>query len=266
MPHKKKIIVAGKQIEMVWHGPSPDKAPTLIFLHEGLGCAAMWRDFPARLAQATGCGALVYSRWGYGGSDPCALPRPIHFMHDEALKTLPQLIAATGIRKCILIGHSDGGSIAIIYAGGAGAAAAPLLGVITEAAHLFCEEKTVRSIEKTSGMFRQGDFRRKLAAYHGDNVDVAFWGWNRVWLHPDFMTWNIEEYLPGIRVPMLAIQGVSDEYGSLAQVEAMVNGSGGDVETALLEDCGHNPHRDQLELSLRAMTDFVFRVMMNCEL
>ncbi|MFH1481517.1 MAG: alpha/beta hydrolase, partial [Pseudomonadota bacterium] len=204
-------MVDEKRLETAWYGPPPDKAPTLVFLHEGLGCVAMWHDFPAKLSSATGCGALVYSRLGYGRSDPCPLPRPVRFMHDEGLQVLPALLEVAGIRQCILIGHSDGGSIAIIYAGGT--SAIPLRGLITESAHVFCEERTVRSIQIAGENYKKGRLRKKLEKYHGDNVDCAFWGWNGAWLHPDFKNWNLEEYLPGIDVPMLVIQGEHDEYG-----------------------------------------------------
>lgn len=248
----------GRRMEIAWHGPKPHRAPTLVFLHEGLGCAALWNDFPARLSRATGCGALVVSRIGYGGSDPCPLPRPIRFMHDEGLTVLPGLLEAVGIRRCILVGHSDGGSIALIYAGGT--AAAPLQGVITEAAHVFCEELTVRSIEAARESYLHGDLREKLKKYHGENVDCAFWGWNDVWLHPDFMDWNIEEYLPGIRVPVLAIQGVEDQYGTPAQVAAIAEKAGGGVTVKMLPDCRHSPHREQPDMTLEAMADFIFRI------
>ena len=166
------IVVNGKRLEMLWHGPPPNQAPILIFLHEGLGCVAMWRDFPARLAEATGCGAMIYSRLGYGRSDPCDLPRPVRFMHEEGLTVLPQVLDIAKIEQCILIGHSDGGSIGIIYAGGT--AATPLLGLVTEAAHVFCEEISVRSIEKAREAFLNTDLRSRLAKYHGTNVDCAF--------------------------------------------------------------------------------------------
>jgi pimeloyl-ACP methyl ester carboxylesterase len=253
------ISLSGKRLEFTWLGPGPEEAPTLVFLHEGLGCVAMWRDFPAKLAAATGCGALVYSRLGYGSSDPCPLPRPIDFMHDEGLLVLPQLIEVHGIRDCILIGHSDGGSISIIYAGGT--AATPLRGLITEAAHVFCEEISVRSIQEAKRVYQEDDLRRKLEKYHGPNTDFAFWGWNDVWLHPDFINWNIEAFLPGIKVPLLAIQGEQDEYGTLAQVEAIARQSGAGAETAILPHCGHSPHKAQEAATLKVMTSFISRIL-----
>jgi pimeloyl-ACP methyl ester carboxylesterase len=253
------LIVDGKRLEIAWHGPAPEEAPTLVFLHEGLGCVALWRDFPAKLAAATGCGALVYSRLGYGRSDPCVLPRPVRFMHDEGLHVLPALLALVGVRECVLIGHSDGGSIALIYAGGT--SAAPLHGVIAEAPHVFCEEISVRSIRKAREVYEMGTLRQKLEPYHGANTDCAFLGWNETWLHPDFATWNLEEYLPRIMVPVLVLQGENDEYGTSAQVEAIARQAGAGAEVLLLPDCGHAPHRQQEAKTFQAMAGFISRVL-----
>jgi pimeloyl-ACP methyl ester carboxylesterase len=249
------LLAGGRRLEYEWRGAGPDAAPTLVFLHEGLGCVTMWRDFPARLAEATGLRALVYSRAGYGGSDPVPLPRPLRFMHDEALVVLPQVLAATGIREAILVGHSDGGSIALIHAGGAPASA--VLALILEAPHVFVEDLSVRSIAQAAASYQQGDLRRGLARHHGDNVEVAFWGWSRAWLDPGFRSWNIEEYLPGVRCPVLVIQGQDDEYGTLAQIDAIEAGCGGPVHRLMLADCGHSPHRQQPEVTLAVMADFV---------
>jgi len=259
MGQAESLAVGGKRLEVAWHGPSPGEAPTLVFLHEGLGCVALWRDFPAILAEATGCGALVYSRLGYGRSDPCDLPRPVRYMHDEGLTVLPELIEAAGIRECILVGHSDGGSIALIYAGGT--PAAPLRGVVCEAAHVVCEDITARSIQQAGVAYREGDLRAKLAKYHGENVDGAFWGWHDAWLHPDFREWDLTEYLPDIGVPMLVLQGEDDPYGTSAQVEAIERGAGGEIEVLMLPDCGHCPHLEQREATLRAMAAFVSRAL-----
>ncbi len=257
--HTNFLRIAGKRLEIARYGPSPEDAPTLVFLHEGLGCVSMWRDFPARLAAATGCGALVYSRLGYGLSDPCSLPRPVRFMHDEGLQTLPGLIDAAGIRECILIGHSDGGSIAIIYAGGT--PALPLRGLITEAAHVFCEKITLESIRNAGRAFKNGDLRSNLEKFHCANTDCAFWGWNGAWLHPDFVDWNLEQYLPGIRVPMLAIQGEEDEYGTSAQLDAIVRQAGKKVETLMLKNCNHCPHQQQEAKTFDAMRAFILSIL-----
>ncbi len=253
------LTVDGRRLEMDWHGPGPDAAPTLVFLHEGLGCVGMWKGFPRQLAEATGCGALVYSRAGYGRSDPCDLPRPLRYMHDEGLSVLPEVLAAAGVRECILVGHSDGGSIALVYAGGT--EAVPLRGVITEAAHVFCEDLSVRSITAAREAYLGGDLRAGLARYHGDNVECAFRGWNDAWLDPEFRHWNLEAYLPGVRVPVLALQGEDDAYGTRAQVEAIAGQVGGGAEVMLLTDCGHAPHRDQPGKTLAAMTRFVTAVL-----
>jgi pimeloyl-ACP methyl ester carboxylesterase len=197
------IIVNGKRIEAAWYGPLPEDAPTLVFLHQGLGCAALWHDYPKKLAAATKCSALVYSRFGYGKSDPCSLPRPVRFMHDEGLTVLPELLKVTGVQDFILVGHSDGGSIALIYAGGIEANS--LRGVITEAAHVFFEEMTMSAQQKAKESYERGDLRRKLIRFHADNTDCAFRGWNDVWMSPEFATWDIQEYLPQIKVPMLVI-------------------------------------------------------------
>ncbi|MDX6531796.1 MAG: hypothetical protein QOH41_4086 [Blastocatellia bacterium] len=272
------IKIADRQLEYVWHGPGPDAAPTLVFLHEGLGCVDMWRDFPARLAEQTGCGALVYSRAGYGKSDPIDLPRPVRFMHEEALTTLPQVLDAFSIREAILVGHSDGGSIAIIHAGGT--SDPRVRGLILEAPHVFVEEVGLESIRAIAEDYREDGagrmpahrpqdaggpmsapgLKQRLARYHGKNVDATFWGWNDVWLNPEFRLWNIEEYLPRISVPVLLIQGADDRYGTQEQIRKVEAGCRGPVRTVLLADCGHSPHLDQPERALEAMKEFVREV------
>jgi pimeloyl-ACP methyl ester carboxylesterase len=253
------LSVAGGRLEYVWHGPPPDAAPTLVFLHEGLGCVDLWRDFPRRVAAATGCGALVYSRFGYGRSDPCSLPRPLDYMHDEARRVLRELVAAARLRDFLLVGHSDGASIAIIYAGSA--AAPGLKGLVLEAPHVFCEDLSVRSIAAAEVAYREGPLRRRLERYHGANVDLAFRGWNDAWLDPGFRHWNIEEFLAPLAVPLQVIQGEDDEYGTIEQVRAIVRQAGAGAEAVMLPACGHSPHRDQPEATLAAMTDFIGRVL-----
>ncbi len=245
----------GARLEYVWHGPKPGDAPTLIFLHEGLGCVTMWRDFPERVAAATGCGALVYSRRGYGKSDGCDWPRPVSFMHDEAIDSLPEVISGLGLKDYIFVGHSDGASIALINAGKFEQPG--LKGVIVEAPHVFVEQISVDSIAEIKTIYETTDLPEKLARHHGGNTECAFRGWNEVWLVNDFRQWNIEEYLPSIGVPLQVIQGVNDEYGTAAQVDAIADKAGGAVETVMLDDCGHSPHRDQPDAVVRAMTAFV---------
>jgi len=254
-PRADTVTLSGGDVEVEWHGPDPASATTLVFLHEGLGSVSMWRDFPARLADATGCAALVYSRFGYGASSPCRLPRPLSYMHDEGLVHLPELITAAGIKDHVLIGHSDGGSIAVIYAG---AAARPgLRGMALMAAHVFTEEINVKSIGDIRISFDEGDLRRRLQRHHGDNTDCAFNGWCDAWLDPDFMHWNIEDYLPAVTVPLLVLQGADDQYGTLAQVQAIEMKSGGPAKSMLLPDCGHSPHREAADATLGAMIAFI---------
>jgi pimeloyl-ACP methyl ester carboxylesterase len=253
------LEAGGHRLEYAWHGPPPDRAPTLVFLHEGLGCVSLWRDFPARLAEATGCGALVYSRAGYGRSDPVPLPRPVRFMHDEGLRVLPEVLDAAGVRGAVLVGHSDGASIALIHAGSG--AAGRVRALALEAPHVFVEDLTVASIAAIGGAYRDAGLRARLARHHGGNVDCAFQGWNGVWLDPEFRAWNVEEYLPRIAVPVLLVQGGADEYGTLAQVEAIRRRAAGPVETVVLPGVGHSPHRDAPDATLGAMTRFVAAVL-----
>ena len=231
----------------------------MVFLHEGLGCVSLWRDVPARLAEATGCGAFVYSRVGYGKSNACQLPRPVRFMHDEDLDFFPKLLEAGEIGEHVLVGHSDVGSIALIYAGGTPANG--LRGLIAEAAHVFCEDGLVGSILDIMKMYQDGGLRERLAKHHGSNVEDAFWGWADVWRHPDFKRWNFEKYLPRIKVSVLVIQGEDDEYGTISQVEALNRQAGAGATSLLLADCGHSPHRDQEERTLAAMVEFIRTVL-----
>ena len=243
------------RLEAAWIGPSPDKAPTLIFLHEGLGCVALWRDFPVRLAKMTGCGALVYSRLGYGGSAPCPLPREVDFMHHEGLVVLPEVIRQTGIHDHLLVGHSDGGSIALIHAGGSPCPG--LKGIVTLAAHVFCEDLTRRSIEAARDRYLNGDLKARLSPYHGENTDCAFWGWNDVWLDPDFRQWTIDAFLPAIHAPVLAIQGEKDPYGSQDQIDVIQRKAGGPVAVEVIPDCGHAPHLEKADAVLTAISAFM---------
>ncbi len=249
MPH---VVAAGHRLEYERIEGRADR-PALVFLHEGLGSLKQWRDFPAKVAAQTGCPALVYSRYGYGDSDVLAEPRvPVRFMHDEALIALPALLAALAISTPVLVGHSDGASIALIHAG----AGHPVRGVVAMAPHVFVEEVGLESIRKAKRDFETGGLREGLAKYHRDPVKT-FGLWNDAWLDPEFRHWNIEEYLPGIRAPVLAIQGEQDQYGTMAQVEAIARQVGGRCELLKLPDCGHSPQRDQPEKTLGAITRFV---------
>lgn len=249
------LDIDGIRLEAEWIGPQPREAPTLVLLHEGLGCISLWKDFPRRLAELSGWGVLVYSRQGYGGSDPIEVPRPLTYMHHEGLEVLPRLLDVAGIRQTILVGHSDGASIALINAGGV--QDPRVIGVVLMAPHVLTEPICVDSIREAREAYLHGKLRESLKRHHGDNVDCAFWGWNRTWLAPDFLDWNIEEYLPDIEIPILQIQGRQDEYGTAAQLEAIERHVRGPVTTVWLDDCRHSPHRDQPEAVLSAMLDFL---------
>jgi pimeloyl-ACP methyl ester carboxylesterase len=245
-----RITVAGRGLEYQWIGAG---GRPLVFLHEGLGSIRMWRDFPARAARATGSRALVYDRYGYGDSDVLAEARVgTGFMHREALDMLPALLAALGVENPVLVGHSDGASIALIYAG----AGLPARAVVAMAPHVFVEDISVRSIEAARRQFETTDLRERLAKYHRDPVKT-FRLWNDAWLDPEFRRWNIEASLPGIRCPVLALQGEEDEYGTMAQVEAIARQAGGPCRVLKLARCGHSPHRDQPERTLAAIAEFV---------
>jgi len=246
------LSVQHRQIEISWWGPPPEEAPTLVLLHEGLGCVGMWRDFPQQLAEATGLGVMAYSRVGYGASDPCALPRPLMYMQDEGTFTLPALLAAARVRQHILVGHSDGGSIALAYAG---VEPSELLGVVTIAAHVFCEPETIAAIAAARVAWQTDDLYERLQRHHGENTDCAFRGWNETWLDPRFKHWTLTAYLPAIQVPVLALQGEDDEYGTTAQLDAIREGVGGPIETALLPG-GHWSHRDHPEPTLARIAAF----------
>ena len=245
------------ELDYAWHGPSPDEASTIVFLHEGLGCVEMWRDFPEQVASKTGLGALVYSRAGYGKSDPISLPRPVTFMHREALEVLPEIINAFGIGDPILFGHSDGGSIALIYAGSDQPTRAKAL--VLEAPHVFVEPLSITSIETAKVEYEKGSLKSGLQRYHGDNLECAFRGWNDVWLNPEFRSWNIESFLPNISSPVLLIQGENDQYGTQCQLESISASCRGPVQTELLADCGHSPHRDQPQIVLEVVSSFLTR-------
>ena len=248
------VTIASRRIEYERIESAESDSPTLVFLHEGLGSIAMWRAFPANLARATACNAVVYSRYGYGNSDRLAAPRTVRYMHDEALVALPELLDKLAIDRPILIGHSDGGSIALICAG---AAACPLSAVVTMAAHVLVEDVSVTSIAAAKSAYESTSLRAKLARYHAD-VDSAFWGWNRIWLAREFRDWNIEEYLPRIACPVLAIQGEDDEYGTMEQMRR-IGAQVPDVELLRLAECGHAPHVDQPEAVIEAIARFVAR-------
>jgi pimeloyl-ACP methyl ester carboxylesterase len=234
------LRVDGVELEAAWHGPR--SATVVVLLHEGLGSVGQWRDWPLRLVAATGLGVFAYSRAGYGGSDPVDLPRPLDYMEIEA-RGLPAVLDAAGIARALVVGHSDGASIAIAAAGGAGGDR--IAGLALLAPHVFVEDSGLAAIAAARDAYRDGDLRSRLARHHGSNVDVAFRGWNDAWLDPGFRSFNLERYLGAITAPTVVIQGDADPYGTLAQVDAVERGVSGPVSRLILAGCGHAPHRDQ---------------------
>lgn len=246
------VTVCGRRLEYVRIPASRPGLPVLVFLHEGLGSISMWRDFPQRAAALTGCEVIVHSRFGYGRSDALDAPREVGYMHHEAHQALPEFLAAIGVREPLLVGHSDGASIALLYAG----AKHPARGLVLLAPHVFVEDLSISGIEAAKAAYESSDLPKRLGRHHAD-VDATFWGWNRIWLAPEFRAWNIEAYLPAVSCPVMVIQGVDDEYGTMAQLEAIQRQVGGPCELVKLEKCGHSPHRDQPEATLAALERFV---------
>lgn len=228
--------------------------PVLIFLHEGLGCIELWRDFPETICWSTGCSGLVYDRKGYGGSDAYVGPWPEDYLAIESSTYLPGLLKAYHIKNAVLIGHSDGGTIALLTAAMHGNR---ICGVVTEAAHIFVENITLEGIRKAVDAYETTNLKQKLARYHGSNTDTVFHRWADRWLSPEFYNWNIEKYLPEINCPLLVLQGMDDEYGTAAQVEGIANGASGSVETKLIPDCGHVPHFQAKDAVFAAMVSFI---------
>jgi pimeloyl-ACP methyl ester carboxylesterase len=247
-----RLSVQGHSLEVQRIAGRSPGAAELVFLHEGLGSVSLWKDFPERVGEATGCPVTVYSRYGSGNSDVLTEPRSVTYMHDEALQVLPDLLALLHIENPILIGHSDGGSIALIYAG----AHDHVRGLVLLAPHVFVEDLSVASIAGAKVKFETTDLREKLGRHHRDAART-FWGWNDIWLHPDFRGWNIEEYLLRITCPTLAIQGLDDEYGTMAQVQAIARQARGPVEVLTLAECRHSPHRDQPDAVIGQSASFV---------
>jgi pimeloyl-ACP methyl ester carboxylesterase len=243
-------------------GPGPDQAPTIVMLHEGLGSAALWGDFPEKLQASTGAGVLVYSRSGYGGSTPVQLPRPLDYMHIEAFEVLPKLLDAIGFRRGLLLGHSDGASIAAIYAGGI--ADHRINGVAMIAPHFIVEDVSVASIADIKTAYEAGELKAKLKRWHKD-VDNAFYGWNDAWLNPKFRDWDISEYLAYIRVPIAILQGADDQYGTIRQIEIARQECYCPVDVTILAGAGHSPHREAPGATLDAITEFTKAVLQTDE-
>lgn len=249
------IDIGGQNLEYVHLPACQPGRPPLVFLHEGLGSVGMWRNFPAQVAQATGCSALVWSRLGYGQSDPLPGRRTPAYLHEEALLRLPALLRALGVDRPILIGHSDGGSIALIHAAGY---APHLAGVVVLAPHEFVEEKALAGIRHAGEVYAKTDWPLRLGRFHRA-PDAVFRAWHDTWLAPEFRAWDITDCLPRITCPLLAIQGKDDEYATMRQIECIAERAP-DVELLELAACRHSPHRDQPQAVIAAISRFVDRV------
>lgn len=244
--------VDGKRLETLWISAADPARPTIVMLHEGLGSIALWKDFPVAVTQHTGCSVFLYSRYGHGRSDRLAEKRTIDYLHQEAEIVLPALLAQEGIARPILFGHSDGASIALIYAGKFPDSPRAL---ILEAPHVYVEELSVKSIAVTTNAYETTDLARKLGRYH-EHVEATFRGWSDIWLDPGFRQWNIERSLDSIRCPVLVIQGEDDEYGTIEQIKK-IQARIPSTQVLLLPGCGHSPHRDQREATLDRVAEFV---------
>ena len=252
------LDLAPLRLEYRMIGPRPDAAPTVVMLHEGLGSVGLWGSFPDELAAATGTGVFVYSRAGYGKSSGAKLPRTTSFMDEEAREVLPRVLEAIGFRRGFLLGHSDGASIATIYAGSV--QDHRVRGLVLIAPHFFTEELGLAEIRRARKSFVSGALREKLAPWHAD-VDTAFRSWNEPWLDPAFAKWDITDALGYIRVPILIVQGENDQYGTPRQLEAAKDECFCPVETVVLPGTRHIPHREAAELTLKAIADFFNRLL-----
>ncbi len=252
------LRAGGKTLEYACFGPAPADAATLVLLHEGLGCLQLWRDFPENLAKATGLGVFVYSRAGYGNSDSADLPRPLNYMTVEAEDVLPQVLDAIGFKRGVLIGHSDGATIAAIYAGSV--ADYRVRALVLMAPHFFTEDMGLAEITKAKTAFETGDLRSQLAKYHAD-PDNTFRGWNDSWLHPNFKDWNVADAIDHLRIPTFAIQGRDDQYGTIAQINEIETRAYSPVDTLILNDCRHAPFIDQADVVTDAITEYCARLM-----
>jgi pimeloyl-ACP methyl ester carboxylesterase len=248
------LIIGGRRIEYGFVQPA-GSGGELVMLHEGLGSVSMWRGFPEQLARATGCRTLVYSRYGYGRSAPLDAARGVDYMHEEAHRWLPAILARLDIRRPILFGHSDGASIALIHSA---STASDVAGIIALAPHVKVEDLTVRSIAAAKTAYLESDLPARLGRHHAD-ADSAFWGWNRIWLDPAFRAWNIESLLPSISCPVLAIQGEDDEYGTMEQIASIARAAPR-ARLLALAACRHSPHRDQPDAVLEAAKEFAAAV------
>lgn len=247
------LTIGDATLEYACFGPAPSEAPTLVLLHEGLGSVELWRDFPHRLARETGMGVIAYSRAGYGRSSPVQLPRPLDYMSREATEVLGDVLTELGVTQTILLGHSDGASIASIYAGSV--SDQRVRGLILISPHFFTQEFGIKAIKTSAQAFEKGDLRSNLAKYH-DHTDIAFYGWHDSWVHPDFQSWNIADSIDHWRIPVLAIQCRDDPFGTLAQIEEIETRIYAPLETLILDGNGHAPHLEKPDVTCAAITDF----------
>jgi pimeloyl-ACP methyl ester carboxylesterase len=252
------LDIGPQRLEYRMIGPRPDVAPVLVMLHEGLGSVGLWGDFPDKLAAATGAGVFVYSRAGYGQSSPVALPRPLSYMHDEALEVLPRVLHAIGFARGLMVGHSDGASIATVYAGSV--QDHRLRGLVLMAPHFFVEDNSIASIAEARVAYERADLRAKLSRWHA-NVDNAFRGWNDAWLDPKFRAWDVTDALAYIRVPILIVQGGGDQYGTMRQIEVAEQNCYCPVDVVLIKDARHAPHRETPDVALEAVAGFANRLL-----
>jgi pimeloyl-ACP methyl ester carboxylesterase len=254
------LTIGAQRLEYRFIGPRPGEAPTLVMLHEGLGCVAMWGDFPDKLQKATSLGVFIYSREGYGQSSPARLPRPLNFMHTEAQDTLPKILDAIGFQHGLLVGHSDGASIAAIYGGSH--QDHRVGGIVLIAPHFIVEDVTIASIAEMRKAHDTTELRARLSRYHAD-VDATVHGWSDVWLKGDFRKWGLTEFLAYIRVPVLIVQGEGDQYGTVRQIEIAQEECYCPVEVALLPNAKHVPQREAPDATMKAVTEFIARVLQN---
>ncbi len=248
------LHAGGAKLEYQTMGPAPEQAPTIVWLHEALGCAAMWKELPAALSARTGCGSLNYSRHGHGRSQSMSDIRDIGYLHHEAWAVLPQVLRAVKVHDAVLVGHSDGASIALLYAS---QRAPGLLGIVLEAPHVFVEDITLDGIRQAGAAFESKTQRDRLRRYHGSNTEAVLSAWHDTWLRADFRDWNIENVLAGIECPTLIIQGEDDEYGTMNQVTAIAEQVSGPVRTLMVPGCGHIPHATRKIETIEAIVGFI---------
>ena len=247
------IEIGDHALEYACFGPPPAEAPTLVMLHEGLGSVGLWRDWPQALAQATGWGVLAYSRAGYGRSTPVALPRPLDYMTREAVDVLGPVLDAAGVTSCVLLGHSDGATIAGLYAGTV--SDMRVRGLVLIAPHFFAEAEGLAAIRAAGETFDSGDLRVRLARHH-DHPDIAFGGWHGAWTDPAFADWNVGDCIDHWRIPALVVQGTADPYGTLAQVHEVEDRTYSPADTLILDGVGHAPHQEAEPVVTKAVAGF----------